>query len=110
MRTPFNIALTQCNPDSGTASVYFEPDGFVDSATGQLRNVNGTATNIEIGLLNSNESKIQLGAESASQNSQSVPITSGSATLTYYAQYVRQGGVPTVGSVRTATQYTIIYQ
>jgi len=109
MRTPFNIALSNCSPDSGSISLYFEPSASVDTTTGQLKNVNGTATNVEIGLLNADYSAIKLGAASGAQNSQTATLSSGAATLNYYAQYVRQGGVPTTGSVSTSTMYTIVY-
>ena len=41
-RTPFNIALSNCTPNSGNVSTYFEPGATVDTATGQLVNASGT--------------------------------------------------------------------
>ncbi|NML29904.1 fimbrial protein [Paraburkholderia antibiotica] len=109
-RTPFNIALTNCSPDSGTALTYFEPGATVDTATGRLLNATGSASNVEIGLLNQDYSSIQLGAAQTSQNSQSATISGGAATLDYFAQYVATGGAAGAGSVNTTTLYSIVYQ
>ena len=108
--TPFNIALKNCSPDSGNALTYFEPGATVDTTTGRLRNSTGTAQKVQVGLLNSDFSVIKLGAAQASQNSQSVAISSGSATLNYFAQYVATGGAGGAGRVNTTTLYSIVYQ
>lgn len=107
--TPFNIALTNCTPASGTATVYFEPGATVDTTTGQLLNTTGTATNVEVGLLNSDYSQIKLGQAVSSQNSKSASLASGSATLNYYAQYVAMGKAG-AGTVNTTSLYSIVYQ
>lgn len=109
-RTPFNIALSNCTPNSGNVSTYFEPGATVDTTTGQLLNAAGTATNVEIGLLNSDSSVITLGAAQASQNSKAVALASGAATLKYFAQYVATTGAATAGTVNTTTLYSIVYQ
>ncbi|HEX3379203.1 MAG TPA: fimbrial protein [Paraburkholderia sp.] len=108
--TPFTIALTNCSPDSGTAQTYFEPGPTVDTATGRLRNATGTASNVEVGLLNDDYSLIHLGAAQTSQNSKSAAISGGSALLKYIAQYVATGGAAGAGSVNTTTLYSIVYQ
>ncbi|MEM5388439.1 fimbrial protein [Paraburkholderia phymatum] len=110
MRTPFTIALTNCTPASGSAGVYFEPGATVDTTTGQLINATGTATNVEVGLLNGDTSKINLGQGATTQNVKVASIASGSATLSYIAEYVAKGGAAGAGSVQTTSQYTIIYQ
>lgn len=109
-RKPFRIALSNCSPNSGNASVYFEPGVTVNATTGQLKNSSGTATNVEVGLLNKDSSNIKLGAAQAQQNSQTVPIAGGAATLDYYAQYVATGGAATAGSVNTSVMYSVSYQ
>lgn len=108
-RTPFNIALSNCTPNSGNVSTYFEPGATVDTTTGQLINASGTATNVEVGLLNSDSSVITLGAAQASQNSKVVALASGAATLKYFAQYVATNGASTAGTVNTTVMYSIIY-
>ncbi|MBN3783677.1 type 1 fimbrial protein [Burkholderia sp. Ac-20345] len=109
-RKPFRIALSNCSPNSGNASVYFEPGLTVNATTGQLKNATGTATNVEVGLLNKDASIIKLGAVQTQQNSQTVPIAGGAATLDYYAQYVATGGASTAGSVNTSVMYSVSYQ
>jgi major type 1 subunit fimbrin (pilin) len=109
-RTPFNIALTNCSPTSGNVATYFEPGVTVDSTTGQLLNATGTATNVEVALLNNDTSQIMLGQAQASQNSETVAIASGAAELKYFAQYVAVGGSATAGSVDTTVLYSMSYQ
>jgi major type 1 subunit fimbrin (pilin) len=108
--TPFSIALTACTPASGNVQTYFEPGPTVDTTTGNLVLTTGGATNVEIGLLNGDLSKITVGAAAASQNSKSVAISSaGAATLKYYAQYVATG-VATAGAANSSVTYSLVYQ
>jgi len=109
-RTPFTIALTNCDPDSGPVATYFEPGVTVNPSTGQLLNATGSATNVEVGLLNSDTSQIMLGQAIASQNSRPTTIASGSASLNYFAQYVAVNGGSTAGSVDTTVMYSMAYQ
>lgn len=108
-RTPFTIALTNCSPDSGSISTYFEPGVTVNTQTGQLINATGSATNVEIGLLNSDTTKINLGQAQPTQNSLSTTIQSGSAALNYHAQYVAVGGAAQAGDVQTSVMYSLTY-
>ena len=108
--TPFNIALTDCSPDSGNVSTYFEAGSTVDAATGNLFNATGSATNVEVNLLNSDSSLISLGKSQAGQNSKVVPIASGTATLNYIAQYVAVNGASAAGTVATTVTYSMSYQ
>jgi major type 1 subunit fimbrin (pilin) len=110
--TPFPIALSNCSPASGNVSTYFEAGSTIDLVTGNLLNVTGSATNVEVGLLNAKDSSaISLGKAQASQNSLSVPISaSGTATLNYIAQYVATNGASTVGTVATTVTYSMSYQ
>ncbi|MBV8272441.1 MAG: type 1 fimbrial protein [Cupriavidus sp.] len=120
-RTPFSIQLTGCNPNSGNVATYFEPGATIDATTGRLINTATTAaatettaattaaTNVQVGLLNADLTNIALGSAFASQNSQQVAITGGTATLQYYAQYVATGGATTAGDVTTTATYSIVY-
>ncbi|AZG06687.1 type 1 fimbrial protein [Pigmentiphaga sp. H8] len=109
-RTPFNIALTNCTPDSGNVGVYFEPDATVDAVTGRLTNTaNDGAKNVQVGLLNADHSDIRLGAQESGQNLQYVPVAGGSATLNYFAQYVATDKA-TAGAVTARSLYSIVYQ
>lgn len=109
-RTQFSIKLTDCVPDSGLVSTRFESGPTVNLGSGSL--IIDTALgakNVEIGLLNSDYSKIMVGAPEASQNSKSVSMTAGTATLNYFAQY-EATGVSEPGAANTRVQYTMIYQ
>jgi major type 1 subunit fimbrin (pilin) len=108
--TPFNIALTACSPDSGNVSTYFEAGSTVDASTGNLFNATGSATNVEVNLLNSDSSVISLGKPQATQNSKVVAIASGAATLNYIAQYVAVNGASTAGTVASTVTYSMSYQ
>jgi major type 1 subunit fimbrin (pilin) len=109
-RTPFNVALSKCTPNSGNVAVYFEPGATVDASTGRLVNTASSgAGNVQVGLLNSDNSEIRLGGALATQNSKPVALTGGAVTLGYFAQYVATGQA-TAGSVTTSTLYSIVYQ
>ncbi|WP_144153973.1 fimbrial protein [Paraburkholderia sp. BCC1885] len=108
-RTPFSIALTNCTPNSGNVHTFFEAGPTVDTTTGNLVVNAGGATNVEIGLQNFDFTNITAGAADASQNSKSVAINSGKATLNYYAQYVATGAA-TAGAANSSVMYTMSYQ
>ena len=107
-RTRFTIALTNCTPDSGNAHTYFEPGITTDAATGYLKLDAGGATNVQIGLLNGDLTEIKAGFPDSAQNSKPAPISAGSATLPYFAQYVSTG-TATAGAANSSVMYTIIY-
>lgn len=106
-RTPFNIALTNCTAGSSTVHTFFEAGPTTDTTTGNLT-VSG-ATNVQLQLLNSDFTAIKAGFADASQNSKSVAIASGSATLPYYVQYVATGTAGP-GVANSSVLYTIAYQ
>ena len=76
-------------------------------ATGRLSNT-GTATWVQVGLLNDSMQQIQLNQPFSGQNSQTVSIASGSATLNYFAEYYATGAAQ-AGSVSTSTFFSIVY-
>ncbi|UGA40826.1 hypothetical protein JOS77_25345 [Chromobacterium haemolyticum] len=88
------------------AVTHFEIGPTVDAATGNLKNA-GAATNVEVQLLNNTLQAINLANNT---NSQIVPISSGTATLNYYAQYIATGGAAGAGAVNTSVQYSMTYQ
>lgn len=109
-RTPFNISLTGCTPDSGNVHTFFEAGTTTDATTGNLIVDAGGAGNVQIGLLNgSDASAIKAGFADAAQNSHVVAINSGSATLPYFAQYVATGAA-TAGAANSRVMYTIAYE
>ena len=111
-RTPFTINLTGCTAGSKVAT-YFEPGATVDFNTGRLNNATGTATNVQVQLLGSNNTAIPVlaaGAGGIQTNSQLVDVSgTGAADLNYYAEYYATGASE-AGSVATTVKYTIIYQ
>lgn len=108
-RTPFNIQLTGCTPSSGNVHTFFEAGPTTDPATGRLIVAAGGATNVQIGLQNGDMTDIRAGFADTAQNSKSVGIASGSATLPYFAQYVATGAA-TAGAANSSVMYTIAYQ
>ena len=103
----FTIALTECGSLT-KATTYFE-QGANTLANGNLKN-NGTAGNVQVKLLNSDQSTaINLAGASTLQNSQTVDITTGAANLNYFAQYYAVGQ-STGGTVNTSVQFTMQYQ
>jgi len=106
--TPFTIALSQC--DGLSAQTHFELSNSIDQATGNLYNVGGGATGVEVQLLNSAFQPINL---LTNDNSQTINLAGSapnkSGALNYYAQYIAVGGGATSGSVRTSVQYSMIY-
>ncbi|MEI5999516.1 type 1 fimbrial protein [Paraburkholderia bengalensis] len=108
--TGFNIALSSCTPATGNVHTFWEY-GTNTLADGNLKN-NGTATNVEVQLLDYNGSQKVLNVSKAdgAQNAQSVAIASGNASLQYAAQYASPAGGATAGTVTTTVTYSMVYQ
>lgn len=106
----FSIALSGCGSLT-KATTYFEVGPNIDATTGYLKNTAvGGATNVQVRLLNDDMStEIKLNQASGAQASKQFTITSGAATLNYFAQYYATG-VATAGPVATSVQYTMQYQ
>lgn len=106
--TSFRIALSECSGDTlGNAYAYFELGSAVDSSSGRLNNVSGTASNVQVQLLDKNLTPIVAG--SASQgNGAMAEISGGAATLEYAARYYATGAAG-AGSVSTQVDYSIVY-
>ncbi|MFC0226137.1 fimbrial protein [Serratia aquatilis] len=49
-RTGFNMALSNCAGTLKTASAFFEAGASVDQVSGRLKNMTGTATNVDLQL------------------------------------------------------------
>lgn len=108
-RTPFQIKLTNCTPESGKVHALFEAGPTINSKTGLLIVDPNGAEKVEIGLLNSAYEPIVAGAADGSQNTEVLDIDSGSATMNFVAQYESLGGAKP-GSANSRVHYTIIYQ
>jgi major type 1 subunit fimbrin (pilin) len=108
--TGFNIALSNCTPNTGNVRTFWEY-GANTLADGNLKN-NGTAANIEVRLLdfNAGQKTIDVSKADGAQNSQTVAITGGKASLQYAAQYYTSAGGATAGTVTTTVVYSMSYQ
>ncbi len=108
--TGFNIALSNCTPATGNVHTFWEY-GANTLTDGNLLN-NGTATNVEVQLIDSNAGQkiIDVSKADGAQNSQSVAITGGNANLQYAAQYISPTGSASAGSVTTNVTYSMAYQ
>jgi len=109
-RTPFDIRLSNCTPDTGRVMTYFEPGPTVNPLTGRLRNDGGAnqATEVEVGLLNASHQAMDVSKGAGDQNSQIVELVAGNARLDYFAEYVAVGAV-TPGKVQTRILYSIVH-
>ncbi|MFA3760600.1 fimbrial protein [Yersinia sp. 2544 StPb PI] len=106
--TPFNISLSGCTGATlNNAYAYFEPGAFVETSTGRLNNNSGTATGVQVRLLDKSSTAIMVGG--ASQGGVVEDISTGDATLGYYAQYYANSGTVGAGTVVTQVDYTIVY-
>lgn len=106
---PFAINITGCDSALSTVQTYFSGSN-IDSTTGNLAN-SGTAGNVQVQLLNSDNSAIDLsGADATAQNSKVANLdSSGNATLQYVAQYIANGAAAGAGDVNTSVQFTMVY-
>lgn len=108
--TPFTLNITGCGAATPITTPYFEPASGGSSAIANGRLVNqGTATNVDVQVLNSAGNPVTLGAAFGSQNVPSVTVSSGTATHNLFARYYATGAA-TAGSVTTTLAYTIVYQ
>jgi len=107
-RTPFSIALSNCNPKTGYVRTMFEAGTSVDTVSGRLRPDAGGAANVQVGIANADFSDIKIGQALASQNTAAVALVDGNATLRYFAQYVATGTAGS-GAVNTRVTYVLVY-
>lgn len=110
-QTAFAINLSGCSSAATAASTYFENGPNVNAA-GRLKNTGtgaGAATNVDVQLINSDESVIAAGTAAPSSGPGSASITANAATLNYYARYYATAAA-TPGSVTSSVQFSVIYQ
>ncbi|WP_288395561.1 fimbrial protein [uncultured Acinetobacter sp.] len=103
--TKFTINLTAC--PAGNVGVYYDNTNPNTNTAGRLNNT-GSATNVNIQLLNSAKAVIDLSKDSAGQNIVTSNVTSGSASLDFYARYYATGAT-TAGDVSTTVTYYVVY-
>jgi len=114
------IILTNCSQNgaapaaNGAVRAFFEGGSTVDITTHRLKNATGTATNVQVGLVNSDGTDIAVGSAAGAQNTAYVPLVGAAgaagATLVYGSKYVATGGAATAGTVLTTVQYSLDFQ
>ncbi|WP_174434392.1 fimbrial protein [Burkholderia metallica] len=109
MTKKYQIKLTDCTPEFGRVTVYFEPGATTDPEDGDLINT-GTARNVELVLMNDDFTKINLAGGRGAQNSKQFNIVNGSAVLTYFAGYVATSLPVVAGSFSTSTTYVLDFE
>lgn len=111
-RTGFNMALANCAGTLKTASAFFESGNSVDTTTGRLHNMTGTATNVDLQLrdgASATQAVIQAGNTNQIANTTYVSTASGTATLPYEVEYYANGET-TAGTVVSSVVYSIQYK
>ncbi|ANF87719.1 fimbrial protein [Pseudomonas antarctica] len=111
-QTGFSIQLSKCSAALKTASAFFEAGASVDPASGNLKNLSGTATKAQLQLVDaSNGNPIKAGdtGQVASTSRISINSTTLSADLPYSVQYYAQAAT-TPGTVISNVTYSINYQ
>ncbi|KRE96628.1 hypothetical protein ASG87_16730 [Frateuria sp. Soil773] len=109
--TAFPIHITDCDAALTSVKTYFS-GANIDTTTGYLKQTtSGGANNVQIQLLNSDNSAITLnGGDATAQNSKPVTMSNGAATLNYVARYISPQGSATPGAVTSSVQFTLVYQ
>ncbi|TAL71277.1 MAG: type 1 fimbrial protein [Rhodanobacter sp.] len=106
---PFTIAVTGCDSSLNGKTVTPYWSGTNVNGSGRL-NSTGTANNVNLQLLNSDDSTaIALNGAEGNQGTSSATVASQAATMTYYARYYATGAA-TAGTVSSTVDYTLIYQ
>lgn len=112
------IRLTGCSQggnipgDNGAVRARF--DGGMGT-TGLLANT-GTGRGVFVNILSANGTSIHVGDDAQVSSNPYVRINgaadsgNGTVTLVYGHRYVRSGGTPTPGTIRSTAQYTIEYE
>lgn len=108
---PSDLALTLsgCTGAATKAIARFENGPTVDQTSGYLNN-SGTATKVQVRLLNAQMQPINITTNANNDiSADSTMISGGGANLKYFAQYYSTGKA-TAGTVSTSVQYTMQYQ
>ncbi|MGY3041237.1 major type 1 subunit fimbrin (pilin) [Rhodanobacter sp. TND4EL1] len=106
---PFSIAVTGCDAALSNVHTYFTGTN-IDPTSGRLTNATGNATGVQVQLLNGDNTIIALNSADGSQNSKSVNLVTGAATLNYKARYYASSATVGAGSVTTSVAFTMVYQ
>lgn len=115
-RTSFNMNISDCviGTEGGHSKVaaFFQPGNTVDLSTGRLKNVGGSATNVDLRLLDASNSyaPINIGNTDQVYGMAYVDInTDGTALLPYAVEYFANAQT-TPGTVTSSVIYNLQYK
>lgn len=112
--TGFVIRTAACKGPATTVAAFFESSATVDPTTGNLKNTSGTASNVQLQLLDAVNGQVIKAGNSAqkTQNSRStfVQNSSGGTAPMYYAVQYYATGATTPGTVIGQVTYNLDYQ
>lgn len=108
-RTGFDVTLSGCTGTATTAAAFFNSGSTVDPATGNLNNTTGTATLVQLQLIDAvNGSVIQAGNTNQTTTTSRNTLASGGVRMDYAVQYFATGAA-TPGTVFSSVTYNIDY-
>jgi major type 1 subunit fimbrin (pilin) len=110
-RTGFNIQLSNCVGTATTAAAFFNAGSTVDPVSGNLNNMTGTATNVQLQLVDQQGGAV-IKAGSTGQITSTTRNTidgTGAANMPYAVQYFATGAT-TPGTVVSSVTYNVDYQ
>ncbi|CAM3288824.1 MULTISPECIES: fimbrial protein [Pseudomonas] len=109
-RTGFDVTLSGCTGTATTAAAFFNSGATVDPATGNLNNTTGTASLVQLQLIDAvNGNVIQAGNTNQKTNTSRNTLASGGVRMDYAVQYYATGAA-TPGTVLSSVTYNIDYK
>lgn len=105
--TSWTISLSACTGTPATMRTYFEQTANIN-ASGRIRNATGTATNVDVQVLNSSGGVVNLAAAAGLQNIATANIVGNAASQTFYLRYYATGAT-TSGTFASSLSWTILY-
>ncbi|WP_219268452.1 fimbrial protein [Pseudomonas sp. Xaverov 259] len=106
--TPISITLLRCNRGAMPV-VFFEAGSGVDALTQNVLNASGTATGVQLQLLDTANVPIRVGDMSQLAARGVGTVGSGNVTSQYSVRYIATG-VSTVGTVRGSVTFSLKYE
>lgn len=110
-RTGFNIQLSNCVGTATTAAAFFNAGSTVDPVSGNLKNMTGSATNVQLQLVDQ-QGGLAIKAGNTNQITQTTRNTidgTGAANMPYAVQYFATGAAG-AGTVVSSVTYNVDYQ
>lgn len=110
-QTGFNIQLSNCVGTATTAAAFFNSGATVDPVSGNLLNMTGTASNVQLQLVDQQGGAV-IQAGNTNQKTKTTRNTidaTGAANMPYTVQYFATG-TTTPGTVVSSVTYNVDYQ